>query len=213
MESGWEAIDELLLSLHRAVEGLEKIDFRVPENTLIAEVAVTTIGKIISDISQALKSAENPIKELGGKPESIRAFETTLDDIIAASSCLSVHFRIISSMLLWSAENNPFDSPEQRLVQFREAAEDARNISPPERISGLHRAHEALLEILDTYISIFSKLEEAARSGNANLTEAASRELARLETKQSEEPIELFSMLNLVVKAQDSYSTLKKELT
>ena len=200
MNGDLERIDGMLANLSRLAGTMEGLDQRNPEDASLAVSTVKTIRKEAAGISQAFKNSLDSLESAGAAAGLVEEFESTLEDIITASRVLAVHFEVLAKILA-SEDKGP--------ALYAESSELAGSVEPPELMPDLYRSHQVLLEVLAQYGSIFSRLDDAQRAGDGMLVEEASGDLARLDDQRHLETIELFSLLDLVVQAQNCFDALK----
>ncbi len=203
MSDDLRIIDEMLASLSRLAGTMESLDQRNPADAALAVSTVKTIRKEATDISRAFEDSLDHIEGSGASPALIKDFESTMEDIVTASRVLAVHFEVLARIMA---------SDDKGPALFKKSSELAGSIEPPELIPDLYRSHQVLLEVLAQYGSIFSRLDDAQRTGDGMLVEEASGDLARLEGQRHFETIELFNLLDLVVQAQNCFDALEKEM-
>lgn len=211
MSGDLERIDGMLAELSRLAGTMEGLDQRNLEDAALAVSTVKTIRREAAGISGAFKDSLGSIEEAGASPGLIAEFKGNLEDIVTAARVLAIHFDVLARVLAWTESESPYEPHDKGLALFRESSELAGSVEPPELIPELYRSHQVLLEVLAQYGSIFSQLDEAKRSGDGRLVEEASGDLARLEDQRHLETIELFSLLDLVIQAQNCFDALKKE--
>lgn len=200
--------------IERCLHGLEQFEsyeYFSPRMLARGENIFRQIGQVMDGSISRLEDLERELKDEGSAFINLPPLRDHLLALRSAAKCLEVQTKIIKSLMEWSEDEARNQTADEGLALFMECLEEAQRIEPTDTIPELCQAQQALLENLQSYKKIFTKLKEGRERGDVEMLEEASADLASLESKQLLESIEMYSMPEGLEKAKEMLYDLRKE--
>lgn len=197
--------------IERCLHGLEQFEsyeYFSPRILARGEDIFRQIGQIMDFSISRLEDLERK----GSSFEYLLQLRDHLLCLRSAAEYLEVQIKIIKSLVEWSEDEARNESVDEGLAVFTESLDKAQRMEPPGTIPELCQVQQALLENLQSYKSVFSKLKEGRERGDVVMLEEASSDLASLELKQLMEWIEMYSMTEGLERAKKMLYDLRQRI-
>lgn len=211
-----DRLDTIELILSKCLdtqEHFESSEIMSPELLGLGEKLAKNIEDAMGIAASEAGHLEQELGEKGSSSQSLPRFKDYLLDLQSAASCLVVHIKIVRILLEWTQDEEKLKSVDEGLALFSRALDEVKALVPPDSISELRKIHESILKNLESYVQLYKKIKEGKDKGDVEMLEEASSDLAKIETGQILEPVEMFSLEEEIKKAQDMLGDLKQEVS